>query len=398
MSKAIFFMVPTAGHVNPSLPLTAELVSRGEHILYFLTDGYRAKVESTGAEFRAYTSIGDEYFDGLDGSNPPNTAQRLAATSLEILPELVRIIHEEQPDYIVYDSMCPWGMLAAKHCGVKSVSSMGLLAFTPAMLIKSGLLPSLIWAVVRNGRYLLQYNRLAAQIKRDYDVKVPMFADFLNNTGDLTISYTSKTFQPSAESFGESFRYVGPAIAPRQDASNFPFDQLYDAQPLVYISLGTVINRNLTFYRNCISAFRDAPYQVVMSVGKNTDISALGTLPANFIVRGFVPQLDILARASVFVTHAGMNSVHEGLYYDVPLVLVPQQQEQTFVANRVVELGAGLKISTTTPEPTILREKTDAILQNPAFKQSASTLGEGMRSAGGQKRAVDEILKMVGGS
>lgn len=395
MSKALFFMVPTSGHVNPSLPLTSELVSRDEQIICYLTEGYRAKVEATGAEFRVYSSIDDNYFDGLDGSNPPNTAQRLAATSLEILPELVQIVRQEQPDYILFDSMCPWGMLVARHCGVKSVSSMGLMAFTPGMLIKSGLLPALIWAVARNIRYLLAYNQLAAQIRREYAVKVPSFADFLNSTGDLTISYTSASFQPSADSFGDSFRYVGPAIAPRKDDSDFPFDQLYDAQPLVYISLGTVINRNLAFYRNCIAAFRDAPYQIVMSVGKQTDISALGTLPPNFIVRGFVPQLEVLKRAAVFITHAGMNSVHEGLYFDVPLVLVPQQQEQTFVANRIVELGAGVKISTTTPDPSVLRQKTDAILSTPAFKQAAAKLGETMRSAGGQARAADEILKMV---
>ena len=75
--KVIFFNVPTSGHVNPSLPLTRELVRRGVHVIYYLTEGYRQKIEGTGAEFRLYpTPVDDHLFDGLDGSNPPETARR----------------------------------------------------------------------------------------------------------------------------------------------------------------------------------------------------------------------------------------------------------------------------------------------------------------------------------
>src|SRR5690349_5906150 len=103
--KAIFFGIPASGHVNPSLPLVAELVQRGEQVIYYCTEKYRKVIEATGATFRSYTRVGDDYFDvpGLDGSNPPFAASYLIATCQEILPSLLDTVRIEQPDYLLYD-------------------------------------------------------------------------------------------------------------------------------------------------------------------------------------------------------------------------------------------------------------------------------------------------------
>lgn len=222
---------------------------------------------------------------------------------------------------------------------------------------------------------------------------MPSFADFLNSTGTITINYTSSVFQPSIETFSKTIKFVGPSIAPRVDTSGFPFDQL-GTQPLIYISLGTVINQNQDFYRQSIQAFRDSDYQVVMSIGQNTSVAELGDIPANFIVRNFVPQLDILQRAALFITHAGLNSVHEGLYYNLPLVLVPQQVEQNYVAGRVEQLGAGVKLPNNQVTAQRLRELAVRVLSDPTYQQNAIKLGQSLRSAGGYKRAVSEIFAM----
>ena len=114
--KAIFFSIPASGHVNPSLPLTAELVRRGETIIYYGTENFRAKIEATGATFRAYHHFGDDYFErhGLSGANPPQAAAVMIAGTRQMLPDLLAITRAEQPDYIIYDSMCPWGALVAR--------------------------------------------------------------------------------------------------------------------------------------------------------------------------------------------------------------------------------------------------------------------------------------------
>ena len=115
MLKAIFFSIPASGHINPSLPLTAELVRRGEQIIFYDTEDYRAKIEATGATFRPYTQINDSFLERhkLDGSNPPKAARVLIQLSRDMLPDLITMVRAEQPDYILYDSMCPWGARVA---------------------------------------------------------------------------------------------------------------------------------------------------------------------------------------------------------------------------------------------------------------------------------------------
>lgn len=389
----IFFNVPTSGHVNPTLPLTRELVRRGVPVIYYLTEGYRQKIEGTGAEFRPYpATVDDHLFDGLDGSNPPETARRLVTTTYALLPWLKTLLEQEQPALVLYDSMCPWGWISAEAAHLPHVSSMSLLLFTPAMLIRSGMLPDLLLVAARGWRLAREYQRTANQITREYGVKVPDFATFLNMRGTITLSYTSALFQPAAASFGTGIKYVGPQLEARPDAPAFPFDQL-SGQPLIYLSFGTVINRNVAFYRAAMNAFSDAPYQVVMSIGQHTPIGELGGLPANFIVRPSVPQLDVLQRASAFITHAGMNSVHEGLYYNVPLILAPQQQEQTFVANRAADLGVGVRIDQ--HDAVTLRRAVDKVLNTPSYRERAQVLGESLRAAGGVTRAADEVEALM---
>src|SRR6476661_3360890 len=116
MPKALFFNVPGHGHVNPSMPLVAELVKRGHHITYFITEGFRAKVEATGAEFHPYKGVPNDYFEakGLHGGVPQTVAYELMSTTETMLPDLLETARALQPDYILFDGMCPWGCMVAR--------------------------------------------------------------------------------------------------------------------------------------------------------------------------------------------------------------------------------------------------------------------------------------------
>jgi MGT family glycosyltransferase len=271
---------------------------------------------------------------------------------------------------------------------------MSLLIMRPRMLLSSGVLWKLAGLTLRNRPYLQRFWQKRRLITSAFGLAVPGFPDFLNLMGDLTINYTSALVQPEADKLNDTIKFVGPAVQPRPHDPHFPFDQL-DERPLIYISLGTVINRNPDFYRRCIRALGGMDVQVVMSTGRAVSQDDLGDIPANFIVRSYVPQLEILQRAAVFITHAGMNSVHEGLYHAVPLILAPQQTEQRLVANRVVELGAGLLLSSRAPSPSAIQQAVRRVLHEPQFCQRAAIIGESLRSAGGEVRAADEILALV---
>lgn len=137
-------------------------------------------------------------------------------------------------------------------------------------------------------------------------------------------------------------------------------------QKTVYISLGTVNNQNLPFYRSCLTALGETPYRVVMAVGRESMRHALGPLPANVQAEAMVDQIGVLAAADVFLTHCGMNSVSEALSLTCPWVCCPQTQEQRGVANRVLALGAGLLLPDDSPQA--IAQAIGIALSDPSYR------------------------------
>jgi MGT family glycosyltransferase len=217
----------------------------------------------------------------------------------------------------------------------------------------------------------------------------------------LNIVFTARELQPDTPIIDETFRFVGPSIDLRTRGEDGLFETL-EQGPLVYISLGTVHSTHTAFFRTCFEAFGDHSGRFVLSVGEQTDIGGLGPIPANFIVRPTVPQLQVLQRADVFITHGGMNSVHEGLYYGVPLILIPHQFEQLFNARCVAARGAGLiiddRLSRRTIAATALRQALDTVMSEPRYRGAAMNLQRSLRATGGYQQAASEIQAYLAGA
>jgi len=131
-----------------------------------------------------------------------------------------------------------------------------------------------------------------------------------------------------------------------------------------------------------------------MAVGKSVDMQLLGEIPPNFIIRHFVPQLEVLKHSSVFITHGGMNSTMEALIDGVPLVVFPQATDQYLVASRVQELGVGVWVKQQNIQPEKLRELVEKIMQDSSIRRNVERLGKSLVEAGGTQRAVDKILEL----
>ena len=113
-------------------------------------------------------------------------------------------------------------------------------------------------------------------------------------------------------------------------------------KPIVYISLGSITS-NRGFCKECIRAFGGKPLSVILNTGRIPP-ETLGTIPENIRAYSFVPQIEVLKHADVFLTHCGMNSVNEALYTGVPMVAMPFINDQITNARRVVELGLGKRV------------------------------------------------------
>ncbi|HCJ33242.1 MAG TPA: glycosyl transferase family 1, partial [Ktedonobacter sp.] len=231
---------------------------------------------------------------------------------------------------------------------------------------------------------------IADQLHKTYHIPRPPLADVYNNLAELNIVYSTKQLQMYPNEFNESYKFVGPFIGIRAEAPPFPFDEAGN-EPFIYISLGTVFNNNVHFYRLCVEAFADSKYRVILSVGSKIEIASLGAIPNTFIIKPFVPQLQVLQRAALFITHSGMNSVSEGLYEGVPLLMIPQAADQMFIAQRVQQLGAGKILRNTKVNAQSLRKAAEEILAYHTFRQASVALGASFRQSGGPKLAADEI-------
>ncbi len=395
MPKALFFNVPGHGHVAPSLPLVAELTRRGHEITYHASEGFRAAVEATGAAFQPYCTVGDDYFQsrGLHGGRPQKVALELLTTAEAILPELLASAASTPPDYVLFDGMCPWGYLAAHALRVPAVASLALappVSPPPSAMIK--LLPVFASVALRDFSAGIQATKLGRALARRYGAPRPTtFSSLLSCQGDISISYTSSEYQPFAGTVPASVRFIGWTMQETPAGQDgFSFDQA-QGRRLVYVSLGTVNNDNSAFFRTCLAGFAGADVTVIMSTGGRIAPDSLGALPENIAVYSWVPQSQVLRRAALFVTHGGLNSIHDGLTLGLPLLLIPQQEEQTFNAMRVVELGVGLMLKKSQVTAERIRANALRLLAEPQFGAASRRIGDTLRTAGGVAKGADEI-------
>jgi len=388
MSKIVFFCIPAHGHTNPTLGVVSELVLRGHQVWYYSYNIMREKIESTGAKFISC----DDYDKELKlsakasvrlGKDPAFSVKVLTDTTLALDDKVCSRMAELKPDCIVADSMAMWGKAVALKLGIPFVSSTTTFAFNKysAKIMKQGIGDLL--------KMLISMPKISGQVKRlkekGYPVKSVL--DIIGNDDKThTIVYTSPEFQPYSETFSKKYAFVGPSVR----TSNEEIEKKRDK--MVYISMGTVNNDMMPFYKSCVSAFADTDYQVIMSVGNLVSIEDFGKLPENVSVFEYVDQIAVLKQADIFVSHSGMNSVSESLYFEVPLVMLPQTAEQKGVARRVLELGAGIRPKK--PDGASVLSAVNEIFSNSAYRQNAVKISEGFKNSPGAKGAADKIMQV----
>ena len=375
--KIAWFCIPAHGHTNPTLGLIKEMTDAGHQVFYFSFAPFREKIEKAGAQFIGCDGYDFEMEDKENadrvGKDKAFATEMLVSSTLALDEMTSQKIREIKPDLIVSDSVAFWGKLAAMKHKIPYVSSTTTFAFNrySARYMKHGVRETL--------DMLLALPRVNKQIKRLREKGYPVknLLEIVQNDNDTnTIVYTSKYFQPCSDTFSDRYHFIGPSIRSISE----PIDKT--AEKTIYISMGTV-NQNPEFYRNCIHALGNTDWQIILSMGTNTEI--FDHLPENITVYPSVDQMAVLSIADAFITHCGMNSASEGLYFQVPLVLFPQTPEQGAVAKRAEELGAGIRLKAISEEE--IMHALNRVLFDPIYKENAARISESFRSCGGAAEA-----------
>ena len=388
MAKIVFFCIPAHGHTNPTLEVVRELVSLGHEVLYYSYNMLQEKIEATGAKFISCDDYNmEQKLSPADsvriGKDLAFSTKILVDTTLALDEMVCEEMEKMRPDCILADSMAIWGKCVAMKMGIPFVSSTTTFAFNQhsAKIMKQS-----IWQVLK---MIFSMGKIRNDIKRlqakDYPINNVL--DIIQNSDSVdTVVYTSPEFQPASETFSDKYVFVGPSIRPAMSQIEKTHEKL------IYISMGTVVNNDVKFYHDCIKAFGNTNYQVIMSVGNLVDMKEFENLPENISVYQNVDQIAVLSKADVFISHCGMNSVNESLYYGVPLVMYPQTPEQGGVATRVEQLKAGIFLKKS--NAANICNAVETLLNNEEYRKNAQCISDGFKKCSGAKGAVKKILSV----
>jgi UDP:flavonoid glycosyltransferase YjiC (YdhE family) len=350
----LFVVPPLTGHVNPTVSVARALEARGHQVAWAAHPGTVRPLLPAGAQiFALAEQVHAEHVDRVtDRAKAVRGAAALKflwedfliPLARSMLPGIEAAVTEFAPDLLVVDQQAVAGGLVARKRGLPWAT----LATTSAGVTD----PLAALSAVK--RWL---HDLIAGLERE--VGLP-------------------------DQFPPHYRFVGPSISDRPEAAEFPWEQLRTG-PRVLVSMGTVnAEASGRFYATALAALRDEELQIILAAPPEL----VPDVPANAIVRRYVPQLALLPKVDAVICHGGHNTVCETLANGLPLVIAPIKDDQPIVADQVVAAGAGLRVKFGRVQPAELREATLRVLRDPAFREAASRVRASFAAAGGAVAAA----------
>lgn len=359
--RLLFTTRPLAGHYGPVLEL-AQAAKAAGHAVAFATgepyderarsDGFEAFTAGPSESFRAEWAPRFPGFDGLVGDDMRRFFLTRVFADLELVPRadaVDGVVDAWRPDLVVSEvAELPGPLVAAAH-GLPSASvSYGAL-ITLALLRETAAAAAPHWSA--RG---LEPDPYAGLFRGLYVDTCP---PSLQNPEIADVPAPVQRLRPAAAE-------VGPTGDPPSWLAALP-------DPLVYVTLGTVWNRDLDVFRCVLDALRDEPGSVVVTVGRENDPDALGPQPPNVAVHRFVPQAVLLPRCAAVVAHGGAGTMLGALASGVPLLVLPQGADQWANAERVVASGAGRRLLRDEVSVPAVRDAVRAVRDEPAHRAAA---------------------------
>ena len=407
-----FLSLPVPGHLNPMTTLARKFQSRGHDVVFISLADVAPFVEAAGLPFvpcaeSAYPagSLGKlvRRLSELSGEvalhftvNAMMT--RYTAALFESLPDT---LSKAGVDGLVVDQYQPYIELIPMHLGMTFVHVSNALHVdytgqTPICFMDWPHQPG-VDALARNmegirrARMLLEPVTVTAQT---YAKKVGLSVDW-NNPHSTLSPLAWVTQCPREFDFGfapdlPQFHYAGPFHDGRGRMDfDFPGQQL-SGEPIVYVSMGTLQNGLIDIFRSIAQAAVGLKeLQFVLAVGTQLDPKHLGAVPANVMVVKYVPQIDVLKRSALCITHAGLNTALESLSTGVPMIALPITNDQPGVAARIADKKLGVIMSPHEASPENVAAAIKRVLGDSTFRDNVRRMQESIRRTDGLSLAAD---------
>ena len=412
--KLGFVSMPLVGHLNPMTALARKLQSRGHEVVFIGVPDAEPIVRAANLNFVPFCekeypvgSVAEGYasvakLHGLDVVE--HSAREMhpgrCKTALEQLPEKLA---ETGVEALVIDAVHFFVELVPMRLGMPYVHIWNILH-----LDRSGSSPACFFswpyettpeALARNVDGLKKIGGFLAPVlavAKSYAEKHGLEIDWNDPAATVSklavITQTPREFDFPISNWPPQFHYAGPFHdGEGREQVPFPWEKLTGA-PLIYASMGTLVNGIEHVYRTILEAARRTPEtQLVLSVGSNVSHYDLGTIPSNAIVVSKAPQIELLKRAALCITHAGVNTVLEALAQGVPMVAIPIGFDQPGTAARIAyhRVGEFVDVGNLTVER--LSELMQTVRKNPSYHLRARYFQKVIARTRGLDVAADAI-------
>ncbi len=406
-----FLSLPVPGHLNPMTALARKLQSRGHDVVFISLADVAPFVEAAGLPFvpvsqAAYPtgSLGRlvRRLSELSGEEALHFTvnammKGYTASLFESLPD---ILSRAGVDGLVLDQYQSYVELIPMHLRMPFVQVSNALHVdytgrTPICFVdwpyESG-----ADAVARNREGVRRARKLlepVTAVAQAYAKQVGLSVDW-NNPHSTLSPLAWITQCPREFDFGRApdfpqFQYAGPFHDGRGRIDlDFPWQQL-TGDPIVYASMGTLQNGLIDIFRSITrAAIGLKKLQFVLAVGGQLDPKQLGDIPVNVVVVSHAPQIEVLKRSSLCVTHAGLNTALESLSCGVPMLALPITNDQPGVAARIANKKVGVVISPDQASPENFVTAIKRVLGDSTFRDNVQGVQAAIRRADGLSTAA----------
>jgi zeaxanthin glucosyltransferase len=417
--KIGFLSLPVSGHLNPMTTLARKLQARGNDVVFISVPDAEPLLRAANLKFVPFCE--QEYPAGSIAQEWSSVAKLhgeevLRHSARELVPGLVKATLEQLPEKIaeagvealVLDKVYFYVELVAMHLGIPYVHIWNVLHID-----FSGATPPSIFgwthettpeALARNVEGIKIAGEILspmAEVAKPYAEKAGLQIDWNDPAATMSklavITQTPREFDYPNIDWPAAFHYAGPFHDDvGREKVPFPWDKL-TREPLVFASMGTLVNGLEYVYRTILDAVRHlSGVQVVLSVGRNIDLDDLGPIPSNTLVVSSAPQIELLKRATVCITHAGLNTTLEALAQGVPMVAIPIGYDQPGVAARIAYHGVGEVLELQDLTVARLSELIQRVRSNQSYHDRARYLQKVIAQTRGLDLAAEVIERAFG--
>ena len=400
------------GHLNPLLVLARALQRRGHRITFLAPADAEAKLRQAGMDFLPIAALefpaGEwtrraAHAGALTGFKASRAAGKTAGHFTRgIQRDLPGIATREGFDGLIMDQICIGTEGVCEATGLPMAVACSALAFhtesrVPPPLFSWRYRTSLPFRL-RNlvGQFAL--NSTGWSVLREvtpYRFRHRLSPPGFYHINELRPSLVQVAQQPAFFDFPrrhlpDHFHYTAPWIdADVGGNRNFPWNRL-DGRPLIYASLGTLQNRLEHVFQTISQACAGLEAQLVLALGRE-GAAVPGHLAGNPIVVDYAPQLALLRRAALVITHAGLNTTLESLREGVPMVALPITNDQPGVAARIHHLGVGEFVPIKKFTAPLLRQAVVRVMGSPSYREQAKHFAAILRREDGAADAAELI-------